>query len=329
MKNWKEFDREQLMVEVAELYYEAKKTQKEISTIVGKTRPTISKLLKEALDKQIVEVRIHRPVHFDHGLEMQLEETFDLKKANVFVWHKGEEEHLRRYLGIVGASVVKMSLHPGVSIGVTWGTTLQAIIDAMEETPVANAKVVQLAGALGGRGEAYDAISLVQRLSDKLHGKPYYLNAPFLVENAAMARSLLSNTSNYRTIEMGKECDIVLIGIGKVDPHMSTLYLGGHISLSELDALKRHNVIGDVCGHPIDSDGKDAAEEFNSRVISISRKDLKTIPTRIAAAGGIAKAAPILGALLGGYVHQLVTDNATAEEVLKLYKIHEGKQRRK
>jgi DNA-binding transcriptional regulator LsrR (DeoR family) len=33
--------------------------------------------------------------------------------------------------------------------------------------------------------------------------------------------------------------------------------------------------------------------------------------------------------LLGGYVHQLVTDNATAEEVLKLYKIHEGKQRRK
>jgi deoxyribonucleoside regulator len=329
MSKWKDFDREQLIVDVAVLYYEEKKTQQEISAIVGKTRPTISKLLKEALDRRIVETRIHHPVHFDHTLEIQLEETFGLKEAKVFIWRKGDYEHLRRYLGIVGASEVHRLLHPGVSIGVTWGTTLQAIIDEMEEIPTDNARVVQLAGALGGRGQAYDAIALVQRLAEKLHGESYYLNAPFLVESAEMAESLLSNASNRRTIELGAECDTVLVGIGKLDPQMSTLYLGGHISLKELQALQKLNVIGDACGHPFDSDGKDAAEEFNSRVVSISRDNLRAVPTRLAVAGGTQKAAPILAGLLGGYMNQLVTDAATAEAVLELNQMRKGKLQRK
>jgi deoxyribonucleoside regulator len=329
MSKWKDFDREQLIVDVAVLYYEEKKTQQEISAIVGKTRPTISKLLKEALDRRIVETRIHHPVHFDHTLEIQLEETFGLKEAKVFIWRKGDYEHLRRYLGIVGASEVHRLLHPGVSIGVTWGTTLQAIIDEMEEIPTDNARVVQLAGALGGRGQAYDAIALVQRLVEKLHGESYYLNAPFLVESAEMAESLLSNASNRRTIELGAECDTVLVGIGKLDPQMSTLYLGGHISLKELQALQKLNVIGDACGHPFDSDGKDAAEEFNSRVVSISRDNLRAVPTRLAVAGGTQKAAPILAGLLGGYMNQLVTDAATAEAVLELNQMRKGKLQRK
>lgn len=328
MQKWKEFDREQLIVDVAELYYEQKKTQQEISTIVGKTRPTVSKLLKEALVRRIVETRIRRPIHFDHGLESQLEDTFGLKEAKVFISRKNDYEHLRRYLGVVGASVLKSILHSGMSIGVTWGTTLQSIIDAMEEIPLANVKIVQIAGALGGHGAAFDAISLVQRLSEKLHAEPYYLNAPYLVENAEMAKSLLGNRSNRRVIDMGKECDVVLIGIGKLDPQTSTLYLGGHISLKELEALQKLNVIGDACGHPFDSDGRDVAEEFNNRILSISRKDLRAIPTRLAVAGGIAKAGPILGALLGGYIHQLVTDDTAAEAVLELNRGRKGKTRK-
>jgi deoxyribonucleoside regulator len=325
MKIWQDFDREQLIVDVAEMYYEGNKTQQEISEIVGKTRPTISRLLKEALEKGFVVTHINRPLHFDHNLEKQLEETFGLEQAKVLIWRKNDYERLRRYLGIVGSRVLKNLLSPGMSIGLTWGTTLEEIVDAMEETPIDNVKIVQLAGALGAHGQAFDAIPLVQRLSEKLHGEPYYLNAPFLVESAEMAQSLLNNPSNRLTIKMGQECDIVLVGIGKIDPQMSTLYLGGHISLEELEALQALKAIGDACGHPFDSDGKDAAEEFNKRIVSISREDLKAIPTRLGVAGGISKVSPILGALLGGYIHHLVTDSAAAEAVLELNQTRERK----
>jgi len=320
MVNWKDFDREQLIIQVAELYYEEKKTQQEIATIIGKTRPTVSKLLQEALNKKIVETSINRPFHFDHGLEKQLKDTFNLMEAKVLIWRNNNYDRLRRYLGIVGVGIVRNLLHPGMTIGITWGTTLQAIIDAMEENPISNIQIVQLMGGLGGQGEAYDALSLVQRLSEKLHGEPYYLNAPYLVESAEMAQSLLGNKSNRKSIMMGKKCDIALIGIGKLDPQMSTLYLGGHISLKELEVLQRIDVIGDACGHPFKSDGKDAAEEFDSRIVGVTRKDLKAIPIRVAVAGGVAKAAPILGALLGGYTNQIITDNVTAEAVLELNK---------
>jgi len=94
--------------------------------------------------------------------------------------------------------------------------------------------------------------------------------------------------------------------------------MGGHISLEELNALQASNAIGDACGHPFDLQGQDVAEEFNNRIVSISREALKAIPNRLAVAGGIAKAAAILGALRGGYITRLVTDHNTAQAILDL-----------
>lgn len=318
MKTLPDIDRDELLIQVAELYYEENKTQQEISEIVDKTRPTIAKLLKEALDRGIVEIRINRHFNFDQRLERQLEKTFGLAEAKVLIYRHNDYERLQRYLGIVGSRVLTGLLAPGISIGLTWGTTLKNLVDAMGEIALGQVKVVQLVGALGAHDQAYDAIALVQRLCEKLHGEPYYLNAPFIVETPEMAQSLSNNISNRNTIKMGGECDIVLVGIGKIDPQMSTLYLGGHISLEELNFLQASNAIGDACGHPFDVHGRDVADEFNDRIVSISRAELKAIPNRLAVAGGVAKAVPILGALRGGYVHRLVTDHATAEAILEL-----------
>jgi dihydroxyacetone kinase-like protein len=44
---------------------------------------------------------------------------------------------------------------------------------------------------------------------------------------------------------------------------------------------------------------------------------LKRIPIRIGVAGGLAKVMPIIGALKGGFINILISDSATAVEVLK------------
>jgi dihydroxyacetone kinase-like protein len=52
-------------------------------------------------------------------------------------------------------------------------------------------------------------------------------------------------------------------------------------------------------------------------MVGIAAPDLLAIPTRLAVAGGAAKADAILGALRGGYANLLVTDDATATTILE------------
>jgi lsr operon transcriptional repressor len=108
------------------------------------------------------------------------------------------------------------------------------------------------------------------------------------------------------------------MGIGTVlDPTYSSLYQGGHIALETLEQLRRDGAVGDVGGVHIDIDGNVAGGDFNDRMVGIGGPDLLAIPTRLAVAGGLAKADAILGALRGRYANLLVTDSVTAQAVLQ------------
>jgi DNA-binding transcriptional regulator LsrR (DeoR family) len=54
-------------------------------------------------------------------------------------------------------------------------------------------------------------------------------------------------------------------------------------------------------------------------VIGLTLTEIKKIPFRIGVAASAAKALPIYGALRGGYLHALITDEAAARGVLKLF----------
>ena len=80
-------DRDELLADVAEMYYEEGLTQAQISRQVGMTRSAISRMISEAKQKGIVEIVVHRPLRFDKDLESALIERFNLKNASVLLWH--------------------------------------------------------------------------------------------------------------------------------------------------------------------------------------------------------------------------------------------------
>ena len=51
---------ESLLVHVAQLYYQQNLNQSEISKIVGLSRPTVSRMLEEAREVGIVEIRSYK-----------------------------------------------------------------------------------------------------------------------------------------------------------------------------------------------------------------------------------------------------------------------------
>ena len=306
------------LADVAEMYYEKELTQAEISQQIDMTRSAVSRMLTEARKKRIVEINVRRPLRFDDGLEAALQERFDLKGAHVLAGQCGDDyDKLRRQLGQTAAGALKELLRPQMTCGVAWGTTVSATIEALDVPYSVPMQIVQLVGVLRSNSHAFNAQALVEIMARKLGGEGTYLYSPFIVENAATAHSIRSIPDVRETLDAGKRCDIVLMGIGTVlDPAYSSLYQGGHITLEMLEQLRHGGAVGDVGGVHIDINGNAAGGDFNDRMVGIAGPDLLAIPTRLAVAGGVAKAEAILGALRGGYANLIITDSTTAEAVL-------------
>lgn len=313
-------DRASVLADVAEMYYLEQKNQAEIAKAVGVTRSMISRMLTEARENGIVEIRIQRPLQADPELESALREQFALKDVFVVVTSHRSGERLTRTLGSAGAQMLKRYLAPQKILGLAWGTSISATVDAFEADEPMSVKVVQLVGAMGARNMEYDGHDLVARITEKLGGEAYYLNAPYLCQNAEMAKSLLETKSVRETISVGKKTDVALLGVGTTSPEYSSFYLAGYVTHRELDDLRKAGAVGDVCGLHFDGQGKPACEDFCERLVSIRRHDLLSIPIRLGVAGGEGKAEAILGALRSRYVNVLVVDNVTARKVLELTK---------
>ena len=78
-------ERTDLLVTVASLYYELNQNQQQIADRLEISRSSVSRLIKEALDLGIVEIRIHKPANRDFHLEQALIDRFGLQDAYVLV----------------------------------------------------------------------------------------------------------------------------------------------------------------------------------------------------------------------------------------------------
>jgi DNA-binding transcriptional regulator LsrR (DeoR family) len=311
-------DRAALLADVAQMYYLEDKSQAEIARVVGVTRSMVSRMLKEARDKGIVEVRIHRSLRLEPDLETALVNRFKLKEALVVGLPKASDVHLLDYLGLAGKNYLKPHLVPDVILGLSWGTSVSAVINRMDMPEPLQCKIVQLVGALGAQNNSYDGHALVSQLVEKLGGEGYYLNAPFLCTDSTTAESVLETPSIKEAISWGRKAQIALVGVGSTKPNYSSYYLAGYVSRKELNQLRKEGAVGDVCGLHFDIDGRDVCGDFCERMVTIRKVDLLAIPLRLGIAGGEGKVEAILGALRGGYINVLVTDGTTARNILAL-----------
>ncbi len=309
-------DRESLLADVAEMYYREERGQAEIARTIGVTRSMISRMLKEARARGIVEIRVRRSLQREHELETALVERFGLQAACVVAMQPAASERVLSYIGKAGAETLMRYLVPGSILGIAWGTSISAAVDALEVAEPLGVKIVQLVGALGARNDVYDGHALVARLAEKLGGEAYYLNAPFLCPNPETAESLRRTQSIRDTLDLGKQAQVALVGIGSASPQYSSYYLAGYVSSKEQNSLHRAGAVGDVCGIHFDLRGQDVSRDFSARSVTICKEDLFNIPVRIGVAGGAGKVKPVSGAVCGGYVNVLVTDANTARQVL-------------
>ena len=311
-------NRASLLADVAEMYFLDGLRQAEIAKKVGVTRSMVSRMLTEAREQNIVKIQIDRRFNYASELQNELIRRFGLNNAVVYNDQLESNERYLTHLGAVGAKVIKPYLKKGIVLGVAWGTTIGATINALEVEKPLDIKIVQLVGALGERSLEFDGHQVVHQLVNKLGGEGYYLNVPYIVDKPETVESLMNVQGVRETMEMSKKCAVSLIGIGSTELDYSTFYNAGYLVLDEMKGLAVHGAVGNVCGLFFDQDGQPTAREFQQRSLTIRKRDLSRIPIRIGIAGGTGKTKAILGALRGKYINILVTDDITASEVLRL-----------
>lgn len=316
-------DRDEMLAYVAEKYYLEDHRQSDIAGMIGLTRSAVSRMLSEAREKGIVEIIIHHPFQYNKEMEQDLKQHLGLVHAAVLeINNQPDYGTLRKKLGKAASRLLTSLIKPGDQIGVAWGTTVQATIEAFEATHIPNTRVVQLVGVLGSTRHSYSAQTLVERLAEKIGGEGIYLYSPFIVENEQTATSLLDDPSVEISITRGEQSDIALVGIGTVIPEFCSLYRGNHISKQELDAIRSAGSVGDVCAIYYDISGNLARTDFHQRRVGVSPDGLRKIPLRLGVGGSEEKAEAILGAACGGFINSLVTDSPTAAQILDLARTH-------
>ena len=113
------------------------------------------------------------------------------------------------------------------------------------------------------------------------------------------------------------EVDQAVVGVGTPTLDATIVQLG-YLSEDDIRILAEHNVVGDILGQFFDADGVVPDLPLHDRRIGIELADLKNIPKVVGVAGGAGKAEAILGALRGGFLDVLVTNEIAAPRLLEL-----------
>lgn len=311
-------DRDELLAHIATLYYHHDQSQQEIAEQVDISRSNVSRMLKEARDRGIVEIFIRYPLRRDPMLEKQLVGRFGLREAGVSQAISGKPEATLSRMAELAARLLDGYLEGAAVLGISWGTTIQAIVQAFAPRTRHDVEVVQMMGGVGSTDPAIDGPALAQRFARALTNRYRYLHAPLIVDTPAVAQALLSQRNVAETLSVAAQADVALVGIGALEPGVSSLLRAGYLSLDEFRAIQAEGVVGDICARHFDAHGKKAAAQIDQRLVSVTLDQVANIPLVMGVAGTKAKAQAILAALRGGYLDVLVTDTDAAEAILQM-----------
>jgi len=308
-----------LMREVAKLYYYEDLTQDQIGEIIGLSRQKVWRMLKKAKEEGIVQIKIIESSDKVLEIENQLKEKFGLKEVRIAVSFQENDKILLKRVAQVAASYLKNRLEPYSVLGVAYGKTIFEIIHYLTPKKIPGLRVIQIMGGYGKLKGDVMAVELARRIAEIFDGQVVYLMAPAFAKDQITRDAILSNEGISKVLDMSKKVDIALVGIGGV-LESSTLLDTGDLYDYEIEELRKKKVAGNICGNFYDENGAIIETLADKRRISISLQDLQKIPLVIGVAGGKNKLLPILGALNGKFVQALITDDLTASQLINYKK---------
>lgn len=312
------------LIEVARAYYLENQTQADIARSLGISRSQVSRDLTSARELGIVEIRIVAPEMTENSLGIYLKHRYPaLKRVIVAPTFSQDPDAVRTMIGRTAAKYLIDTVLPGQKLTLGCGRTLREMINALPKRIIPNVVVIQAMGNIGHEAHQIDYNEIARHAAEGLGGSVFYVSAPAILgQGSGSAKEFIrSNPTLKYSLGMAKQADIYIVGLGSLESDQ--LYARvGLILDEELQALKGR-AVGDICGRFFDIEGTQQSTAFESRIVGIELSDLRNAPLSIGVAGGEDKAAPLLGAIRGGYINVVISDELTIRQIIALDELGE------
>lgn len=301
-------------VQVSKLYYLDGVTQAEIGKKLNLSRPTISRLLQFAREKNIVKISINDPLSNIEDLQHQLKEKYQLKDVIISTPESNETAEILSSLGKATARYLDKKVKDNDVIGVSWGRTLVSVARQLIPNDRKNVQVIYLKGTVANATHNNYVVEVTKCFNKCYHTQAQILPLPLIFENKQIKEMVIKDKFINEILDTGKRTSVALFTVETTEQD-ATLFELVYFNDQQIKTLQE-KAAGDLVSRFIDERGKIVDDQLNDRTVAIALDDLKQARESVLIAGGMNKLKAIKAALAGKYANVLVTDSLVAQHLL-------------
>jgi len=296
------------------LYFIGERTQDEIAKQLDLSRQAVQRLVSYAVSEKLIKFRMEHPIASCIAVADQLRDRFALEFCDVTPTDKMSPGSIT---GVAVATALRMdrllTAKVPTIIAVGTGRTLRAAVDEMDVIDRPQHKILSLVGNMAADGHA-SPYEVAMRLADKIGAQRYPMPAPVLTETVDEREALQRQRSFAILRNLRAEARASFVGIGEI-AWQSPLHQDGFVSDADVAALIEQGAIGEIIGWPFNASGERVITSIYDRVASL---ELEVPPQRLTVIAGCGqkKVLPLQAALGRGLASALITDEATANDLL-------------
>lgn len=321
-KKLSEKERLDRLVKVADMYYGEKgHTEKQIANELKCSPNSVSRMLKEAREKNILDIRINR-LHTDE-IRKALIERFHLVDARIAPYVPSPEG-TRSLIASEAAKYFDEVLKGRKSVGISGGRTLHQMIDKIEAKP-RQITIYPLTGLWRDLRINYvDSGALVHYLWMKCEdaAEAFWFPMEPIPPNTD-ARVVRKKRENYMAnpeikaaYDAANQVDLAFIGVAPLRSESSTIRQLENIGIT-YERLKRKRAVGVAGGVWFNAEAKAVLEDY---FLSVPLRTFQTMVAEnkkaVVVAGGEEKLNAIRVFLEHAVCNVIVTDGRTARLIL-------------
>jgi DNA-binding transcriptional regulator LsrR (DeoR family) len=303
------------LVEVAHLYYVRDVTQDKIAAQMDISRSKVSRMLKEARERGLIEIRVRSSLITEPGLQGLLAVELGLKECLVLA--APDSTDVAERVGSLAGHYLQENVSDGDVVGVGWSSAVYSTVSSDAITEKADVTVAQLMGSVGDAIIELNGVYITGRLADSLGAQAHYIHAPMIVTDKAVRDGLMRDRHILGTLTVARSASVMAVGIGAINEDVGQ-YRAGYLDDEDLDYIRESGAAGEIVGTYFSEKGEVVPLEINDRIIGLDSEDLVNIPLRVGVSWGVRKAAANVGAARSGLINVLVTDENTAREMLSI-----------
>ena len=308
----------------AQMYYYQNLPMKRIAAELQVSHSTISRLLTWARNEGLIEIRINDVRRRSSPLEEVIKLHFKIQAVKVVpVAEVAGESVWQDRVARVAANYLNQFMEPDMILGVAVSQMVNLIAACLTPKSLVNSHVVQLNGGeyVPGPGREHSG-NLIARIASNYEAMGHLFSVPAFFDYPETKEVLWKESSIQHILDLQNRSDVILfspenIVSEKIERDDRPELINNQLASSD--------AIGLIANTLIREDGSFNQIPLNQQACGPDLALFRKANRVICAVSGLDKLTPLIGALNGRYLTDLIIDEPTARRLVESFSDHKKK----